>query len=376
MSAPAQQPSQKVRVCCFCERWESGGIESFLYNVLLHMDLSHLEVDIVAARLEESVFTRPLKARGVGFYQLSGELRSPKNGRAFSALLKKRSYNVVYLNIFQGLSFRYGYLAKKAGVPKRVAHSHGAGLRSSPGRALKLCLHRLGRKLWGSSITDFWACSRNAADFLFPKGREYQWIPNGIETERFRFHPASREAERRALGLTEDTLLVGTVGRLSEEKNHSFLLKMFCELKKMRRDSVLLIVGTGRLEEGLRMQARALGVEEDMILYGASQQVERLLWAMDVFVFPSHMEGLGIAGVEAQAAGLPVLCSSAVPTEAMMTAQAAQMELTAGPKAWAEAVLRMKAADRGSGVEAVAGAGFDVRTVADKVRKEWMGRWN
>lgn len=376
MSAPVQRPSQGVRVCCFCEKWESGGIESFLCNVLLHMDLSVLEVDIVAARLEESVFTQPLKARGVGFYQLSGKLRSPANGRTFSALLKKRNYDVVHLNIFQGLSFYYGYLAKKAGVPTRIAHSHGADLRGGPGKALKLCLHRLGKKLWSSSVTDFWACSRGAAKFLFPKGQEYQWIPNGIETERFRFHPAFREAERHALGLTEDTFVVGTVGRLSEEKNHSFLLKMFCELKRMRQDSVLLLVGTGCLEERLRVQARALGVEKDVIFYGASSQVERLLWAMDIFVFPSLMEGLGIAGVEAQAAGLPVLCSSAVPPEAVMTAQAAQMELSAGPKAWAEAVLHMRAADRGSGVEAVAGAGFDVRTVADKVRKEWMGRWN
>lgn len=363
------------KVCCFCERWESGGIESFLCNVLLHMDLSGLEVDIVAARLEDSVFTRQLKARGVGFYQLSGKLRSPANGRLFSALLKKRNYDVVHLNIFQGLSFYYGYLAKRAGVPTRIAHSHGTGLRNSPGKALKLCLHRIGKGLWSSSITDFWACSRNAAEFLFPKGQEYQWIPNGIETERFRFHQTSREAERRALGLTEGTFLVGTVGRLSEEKNHSFLLKAFCELKNMHRDSVLLLVGTGALEDQLRTQARELGVEKDVIFYGASSQVERLLCAMDVFVFSSHMEGLPLAVVEAQAAGLPILCSGAIPPEAMMTPQVTQMDLSEGPKAWAEAVLHMKAVNRGSGAGAVDDAGFDVRAVADKVRKEWTERW-
>lgn len=365
----------KKRVCIFCQTWESGGIEAFISNTLTHMDLSGLEVDIVAEKLKESVFTDRLRGLGITFRELAGSQRSLiRNYRLFEKLIRVRGYDVVHLNIFQGLSFYYGYLAKKAGVPVRIAHSHGAGLRDSPGKALKLCLHRLGKKMWSSSVTDFWACSRGAAKFLFPKGQAYQWIPNGIETKRFRFQPESRAAERHALELTENTLLVGTVGRLSGEKNHGFLLKMFCELKKVRRDSVLLVVGTGCLEKQLRMLARELKVEKDVIFYGASSQVERLLWAMDVFIFPSRVEGLGIAGVEAQAAGLPVLCSSAIPPEAMMTVQAVQIELSAGPQVWAEAVLRMRAANRENGVEAVAGAGFDIRTVADKVRKEWMGR--
>lgn len=374
MSAPARRPSQRVRVCCFCERWESGGIESFLHNVLLHMDLSKLEVDIVAARIDESVFTRPLENHGVRFYQLSGEIRSPANGQAFSDLLKRRNYDVVYLNIFQGLSFRYGYLAKKAGVPMRIAHSHGAGLRNSPGKGLKLCLHRLGRGLWRDSITDFWACSRKAAEFLFSKGREYRWIPNGIEAERFRFQPEFREIERHKLGLTENTFLVGSVGRLSEEKNHRFLLKVFYEIKKMRRNSVLLIVGTGRLEEQLRMQSRELGVEEDVIFYGVSPRVERLLWAMDIFIFPSCMEGLGIAGVEAQAAGLPILCSEHIPQEALVTDRVTQLSLSIGARTWAEAALNASVPpDRRAAVGEVSAAGYDVEAVAERIREAWMG---
>lgn len=372
MAVAEKKPARKVRVCCFCERWESGGIESFLSNVLLRIDFSRLEIDIAVAQLRESVFTRYLKARGVTFFQLSGKLRSPANGRAFSALLDEQDYDVVYLNIFQGLSLYYGYLAEKAGVPIRIAHSHGTGLRNSVGRALKLYLHQLGKKLWSSSITDFWACSQNAAEFLFPKGQAYRWIPNGIETERFRFQPVLRRMERSELGLSEDTFLLGTVGRLSEEKNHGFLLKMFYELKKTRRDSALLIVGTGHLQEPLRRQVRELGLEGDVIFYGTSLQVERLLWAMDLFIFPSYTEGFGIAGVEAQAAGLPVLCSKAIPPEAIVTEQAVQMELSAGARAWAERALEMRSGDRETGAEAVAAAGFNITAVAEGIQERWM----
>lgn len=362
-----------VRLCILCESWESGGIESFLCNTLLAMDRSGLEVDIVAAQIRDSVFTAPLEAAGIHFRELSGALRSPKNGPLFSALLAQRHYDVVHLNAYQGLSLHYLALAQKAGVPVRIAHSHGIGLRNSLGKPLKLLLHRLGKRLWSGSATERLACSQPAAKFLFPQGQSYRWIPNGIDVERFRFQETARKEQRQALGLTEDQLLVGTVGRLSEEKNHQFLLDVFCQLQTIRRDSVLLLVGAGRLEEQLRARAEALGIASKVIFYGPSDHVEQLLWAMDVFAFPSHMEGLGIAAVEAQAAGLPVVCSEGVPWEALATDLTRRLPLSAGAKGWAETLLKEKApADRVAAADAVSAAGFDVSAVAREIRDLWV----
>lgn len=361
-----------VRICILCEAWESGGIESFLCSALLAMDLTGLEVDIVAAQLRDSVFTEPLKAAGVHFRELSGTLRSLQNGRLFSALLAQRHYDVVHLNAYQALSLHYLALAQNAGVPVRIAHSHGTGLRNSPGKPLKLLLHRLGKRLWSRSVTDFWACSQPAAEFLFPKGQTYRWIPNGIDVERFRFQAVGRKEQRQALGLTENQLLVGTVGRLSEEKNHRFLLEMFCELQKVQQDSVLLLVGEGRLEARLKQQAEELGIAQKVIFYGPSHHVERLLWAMDVFVFPSHMEGLGIAAIEAQAAGLPVVCSEGVPPEALVADQVIQLPLSAGAKAWADAVQTINTPARTTAADQVTAAGFAVATVVKDIRCQWM----
>ena len=362
-----------ARICILCESWESGGIESFLCNTLLAMDRSGLEVDIVAAQLRDSVFTAPLEAAGIHFRELSGALRSPKNGRLFSALLAQRHYDVVHLNAYQALSLHYLALAQKAGVPVRIAHGHGTGLRNSLGKPLKLLLHRLGKRLWSRSATDFWACSRQASEFLFLQGQPYRWIPNGIDVERFRFQEPLRVKQRQALGLAESQLLVGTVGRLSEEKNHRFLLDVFCQLQALRRDSVLLLVGAGRLEEQLRARAEELGIASKVIFYGPSDHVEQLLWAMDVFAFPSQFEGLGIAAVEAQAAGLPVVCSEGVPWEALATDLARRLPLSAGERRWAEILLNEKVpADRAAIADAVSTAGFDVTSVAKEIRDLWV----
>lgn len=362
------------RVCVFCESWESGGIEAFLTNVICAMDRAGLAIDIVAAKLGQSVFTAPLKECGVKFYQLSGKLRSPENGPKFAKLLKENRYDVVYLNIFQGLALHYGRLAQKCGVPVRVVHCHGAGLRNSPGVSLKLRLHELGKRLWSGCATRRLACSQQAAEFLFPKEESYEWISNGIDVTRFRFQAESRETARRELGIEADTLLLGTVGRLSEEKNQGFLLEVFREVKAETPRAVLLLVGAGPLEKELRQKAEELGVEDSVVFYGESRKIPELLWAMDVFLFPSTTEGLGIAGVEAQAAGLPVVCSEHIPQEALVTGQVTQLPLSAGARAWAEAAMKARAPlDRTTAAGQVSAAGYSVETAAEKIREIWMG---
>ena len=69
----------------------------------------------------------------------------------------------------------------------------------------------------------------------------------------------------------------------------------------------------------LRKKAARLGVLEKVVFYGTTPSIEELLWVMDIFAFPSRFEGLGLAAIEAQAAGLPVVLSEFVPEEARLT---------------------------------------------------------
>lgn len=362
-----------TRICVFCESWESGGIEAFLRNVLCPMDLTGLEIDIVAARLGESLFTAPLVARGVHFYELSGKAnRTGPNHRAFRKLLAERRYDVVHLNLFQGLSLAYARLAKEAGVSVRIAHSHNTDLRQSPTRRLKLLLHRWGRDRYGADCTDFWACSRAAAEFLFGQGRAFRFIPNGIEADRFRFDPAVRAKVRRELGVG-DAFVLGSVGRLCYQKNQSFLLDVFSQVLRRRPDSRLLLVGEGEDLPALRERAGALGITEKVIFYGLSDHVEELFWAMDAFVMPSRFEGLPVTAVEAQGAGLPCLFSDAVTQEVQLGAQAEFLPLTASADKWAGTLLAMKPPEnREAGAAAVQKAGFGVQDVSRQIQEFYL----
>ena len=368
---------KKIRVCCFCERWKSGGIESFLHNVLTQMDLTNLEIDLVTAQMKESVFSQHLQAHGVIFHELSGSQENVlENHRLFQKLLRERQYDVVHLNIFHGMSLYYVHLAKLAGVPVRIAHSHNTDLRKSCARQVKLWLHRLYSNRYAADATAFWACSENAAKFMFPEEllekKNFTFIPNGIETAKFRFDPAGRERIRQELGITGQ-FVIGNVGRLCYQKNQSFLLDVFDAVARLRPESRLLLVGEGEDLNTLREKAGSLGVADRVIFYGTTAHPERLLWAMDAFAFPSRFEGLGIAAIEAQAAGLPVVCSEHVPEETEATPLVHRIPLGDGPAVWAKTLLAVSARERELGVEQVRRSGFDIADVVRFVKNCYMG---
>ena len=371
--------NRKRRICCFCEKWESGGIESFLHNVIMEMDMSQLEIDIAAAQICESVFTASLKEKGVGFYELSGSQRKlGRNHKMFRQLLKERQYDVVHLNIFQGLSLYYGYLAKKAGVQRIITHSHNSALRRSRTRWLKLALHNMAKSLLAENATDYWACSRLAAEFMFPRDvvERYEFIPNGIDIEKFRFNDEVRKKVRKDLGI-EGKLVIGNVGRLCYQKNQENLLEVFAKLQSERLESVLLLVGEGEMKEELQQQVEKLGIADKVIFYGVTDKVEQLLWAMDIFVFPSRFEGLGIVAVEAQAAGLPVICSDGVPNEAVVSDLVQKVDLRSGVDSWVESILHCQVGvDRLAVHEQVQKSGFAVADVADRIEKVYLGLRN
>ena len=364
------------RVCIFCEEWASGGIESFIKNTVLCMDLRTIQIDILAARRTDSAFTEHLEACGVRFLELSGDKKSLlKNYRLFVRLLTEREYDAVHLHIFHGLSMVYACLAKRAGVPVRIAHSHNNALRKSRMRRLKMLIHHTAKNLYTSHATDLWACSAQAAEFLFSKrqlaAKGFQFVPNGIDIERFRFDRAVREKVRKQSGLC-GKLVIGNVGRLCYQKNQDFLLDIFAEMLRRKPDSCLLLVGEGEAEAELHQKAKLLGISHAVIFCGTSPHVEQLLWAMDVFLFPSIFEGLGIAVVEAQAAGLPAVCSESIPAEARILDRVRALPLAASADAWAETALALAGLPRtGTEADQVRAAGFDAAGVAARIEARY-----
>ena len=127
-------------------------------------------------------------------------------------------------------------------------------------------------------------------------------ISNCIDYDNYAFDINVRQQARQELRLGE-AFVIGNTVRLCPQKNQSFLLDIFKEYIKLNPDTKLLIVGEGEDEEKLKSKADEYGISEKVIFTGARADINRLLQAMDIFVFPSLYEGLGISVLEAQARG-------------------------------------------------------------------------
>ena len=148
-----------------------------------------------------------------------------------------------------------------------------------------------------------------------------------------------------------------------------FLVDIFAEVYRQRKDAMLLLTGEGGLLEQVRAKVHKLGLDEAVIFAGQRYDMERLYQAMDVFVLPSRYEGLGIVNIEAQAAGLPCVVSDVVPKEAQVTSSIVFLSLNASVEYWADQVIQCGMKDRTDTVEEIRNCGFAISSEGEKLQK-------
>lgn len=206
--------------------------------------------------------------------------------------------------------------AKKANIPVRIAHSHNT--ESEGGLLAKMYKWYAGSRV-RSSATHSYACSLAAAKWLFGGRSDQAFIlKNGIEIDRFQFCMNSRVQIRKEWRVMEDTLVLGHVGRFSHQKNHFFLLDIFAGIHKKVPNAMLILVGDGPLKSEIAGKIKKLKLEGKVKLLGVREDINRLLQAFDLFVFPSLHEGLPVTLIEVQGAGLPCLISNNITKEVDM----------------------------------------------------------
>ena len=351
-----------------------GGVYA-LVNSVIRNKPEGLKIDIACiARFENPDNVSALNRLGVDVYYVGTEGSRLSRPAAYYnntlRLLREGHYDCVHIHgDVAYLLLIFARAAKKAGVGRIILHSHAAGV-DGGSRRLKSALHRLCRGALRHYATDFAACSDMAAAWMYPNldVSRVKMINNGVELERFAFDPTVRQRIRGELKL-EDAFVVGHVGRFAYQKNHGYLLEAFAAMRQRVENAKLLLVGEGVLFDEIRQRAVRLGLERDVIFYGASYDVGGLMQAMDLFALPSHFEGLPVVGVEAQAAGLPVVCSDRVTRQAKLTERVWFLPIDALSIArWAETaetVAHEGAGDRSRAWEKVRDAGF---TIQDTVR--------
>ncbi|MCD8147177.1 MAG: glycosyltransferase family 1 protein [Clostridiales bacterium] len=325
-----------IRVLQCVNNMHRAGLETMLMNYYRSVDRTSLQFDFLTHRPEKSDYDDEILALGGRVFYAPRLL--PQNYPAYFRYMERfwrdhPEYQIVHAHI-DAMSYLPLLTAKKADVPARIAHSHNTSIDRDYKYPLKLLFKG---KL--PTVANYrCACGQAAGEFLFG-GADFTVIPNAIEGDRFLFSANTRAKTRAELGISPEEFVVGHVGRLSYQKNHRFLLRIFAAVLQQRPTALLLLVGTGEKEPNLRKQAAELGISDRVRFLGSRDDTDRLYQAMDVLALPSLFEGVPVVGIEAQFADLPCVFSDKVPKEAKISGKTVFLSLEQPPEAWAETIL-------------------------------------
>lgn len=259
-------------------------------------------------------------------------------------LLRQEHYDVVHIHTFTSSGY-LARIAKMAGVPQVVVHSHTTGAQKQSW-IRSLYLHLMRRWIYRYSDTRL-AVNQAAGEALYGHEKtEYQIVPNGIELDVYKYQPESRQLVRQQLGISAMAHVMGTVGRLAPEKNQVFLVELLALMRQENPelDAHLIIVGPDcGCEYLIRQKIKQLNLDDWVYLLGhqSASQVGNILSAFDVFALPSEYEGAPLVIAEALANGLPVVCSDRVTISFPQSEQITQLKLT-NYYNWITNILTMK----------------------------------
>lgn len=358
-----------------------GGVESFLYNYISNIKSSNLHFDFLCYE-EKTAYEREFVEMGCNFYRIPSRRKSPfQYYRELEVFFKRnaKKYTVIWHNDCSLVNINYLKKAKKYGIPFRIIHAHNSKIMD--GR-LREMIHWYHRKEISKIATNFWACSPVAGKWFYNDkiitSSKYLLVQNAIDGSRYQFSDECRRKLRKDLKC-EDKLVIGNIGRLHFQKNQSFLLDIFCEIQKEEQNTYLFMVGQGPDEDMLRKKSKELGIQDKTFFLGMREDIGALLSAMDIFVFPSVFEGLGISLLEAQISGLPVIASDKViPSEVKISDSFQFVSLDKSAKEWGIKVLELakytkdKQINRAYALELLKNSGYDIGKEADKLNSIFM----
>ena len=221
------------------------------------------------------------------------------------------------------------FLAMLKGIKIRIAHGHSVSCNN-------IRVHNIMYPFFKRLCTHGFACSSLAGKWLF-KDKKYYIIPNAFDISRFKFNSETRQNVRKKLNI-EDKYVIGHVGRFNAPKNHLFLLRLFEVMCKKQQNIVLLLIGDGPDFLTIKSVVDSHPFKERIIMYGETSRTEDIYSAMDVFVFPSKFEGLGIVALEAQMSGLPCVVSDVLPQEVVIGDNIVFKNLNDSLESWSEVI--------------------------------------
>ncbi|MDY4985244.1 MAG: glycosyltransferase family 1 protein [Treponema sp.] len=364
----------EIRIAQIMGKWLGGGVESVVMNYYRNIDRTKVQFDFFCDSDSTCIPYEEIESLGGKVIIIPPYQKIIDYRKALKLELKKGNYKIVHSHI-STMSIFPLQIAKKAGIPIRIAHCHSTTNKKD---FKKNILKHILRPFSKTFSTHYMCCSKLAGEWLFGKktykaGKVYL-LNNAINCEKFSYDLNKRLKIRNELNIANDCLVIGHIGRFVTQKNHKFLINIFSEIKKINKNSLLLLVGLGPLFEDIKNYVSEKNLENSVKFLNQRNDADYLYSAFDVFVLPSLYEGLPVVGVEAQCADLNCYFSDQMTEETKIIDKTRFLSLDSAI-CWANSILSFNFNSRCSRKLELKSANFDIKTEAIKLENYYLDKY-
>jgi glycosyltransferase EpsF len=378
-----QLSQQPLRILFFFGIMNRGGAECFVMDIYRHIDRDKVQFDFVVNDGRRGHFDQEIHDLGGRIFIVSspGEVGISRYRQQISDVIQEYGpFHGIHSQVYY-FSGAILQVASQMAIPVRIANSNSIqdGQRNTWIRKLYRWYMK---KLILKHSTNLLGVSREACTSLFGHNcferDNVTVIPNGINLDNYRKVNIDKSWLRQKLQLPMYSPLIGHVGRFNTPKNHSFLIDVFSCLLKQIPEANLVLVGDGPLRADIEQLIRDKGIENQVHFLGMREDVPEILGALDVFLFPSLYEGLGLALVEAQAAGIPSVASDMIPADVDLGLGLVQfISLQAELEQWVTAIVNYMHTERLSweAIEQnIRERNYDIKGLSKQLQAIYLGR--
>ena len=348
-----------------------GGVEKYIVNILQNIDNTKFEIDLLVKDDIEGLNGDRIKGFYNKMYKVPKIKKHPiKACQYLRELSKKNKYDIIHFNLGNANMIVYALPLKLFSKDsKLIFHSHN-------GDDARKITHYISRPILNFIADERIACSKIAASWMYGKKVNAMLLNNAIDTEKFLFNETIRNKIRKELKI-EDCFVIGHIGRFDKQKNHKCLIDIFYQLKKVHKNVILLLIGSGILENEIKEYVKELKLENAVMFLGVKDNTNEYYQAMDLFVLPSLFEGLPIVAIEAQTSGLQCILSDNIDENTKITNNVIFLP-TNNIELWKSNILKtinLKYKRKNMEKEII-NANYDLKTEIKKIEKIYMEESN
>lgn len=327
---------KKIKIMHFVSGIGNDGVAQVLTNYTGRMNQKFpIEESIVYQHKADARRLKLEQELGNDTYRIPFKAKHPiRNLKATYKLIKNKKPDIVeaHMNLVNFFPLFVAWMLK---VPVRISHSHIAQDADNINSKLAPWFKKL-NIIFANTLV---ACGEEAGKYMYGN-RKFHIIYNAIDQSEYKFNEKYRDEIRHKYNISDTTVVIGNIGRITKQKNQKFLIDVFTDYLKENSDAVLFIIGNGELENKLDQYIKERNIEDKVIRIEGVTSTEKFYSVFDVFLLPSLYEGLPVVAIEAQASGVKILMSDNIDPTVKYTNSVSFLPLNKGTKPWVHNIIK------------------------------------